>query len=226
MADTNSPPSTPTESNTWKWILGGLVVVLIAIGIGVVVYFATKDNTNKNSTDKQTAPDYSGANTNPNPTLVVNIQGVRFIRVQRVRANPMNEHVINISGIVVKYNGVQIPLVGGVVKPQFSEYGWDKINAPGGAFAHTDNQPNSSITVDLGAPKTIDEIVIGNRVTPGEPLITKRIIGCELQVLDASAAIIQKWDFAGTDDATANAEGSKSYKVGVLTAMKLVAFGN
>ena len=229
-----SPPSvliaSPPKSNIWKWVLIGLAVAVIVVLIIVGIYFAVTKSKTESTTPPKKSEYVSDTNTNispATPVAAVNLQGVRFIRILRVRVNPMNDNIIHVSSIFVKSAGLLIPLVGGTVTPQYLQYGWEKINTGDNRnFAHTKNQPGCYITVDIGGPKAVDEIVIGNRWTPDQPNLIIRIIGCELQALDANSNVIQKWDFASTNTATANTAGSKYYKVGVSTSLKLEASDN
>ena len=149
---------------------------------------------------------------------VPGIEGVRYIRVQRVRPSPtQNGNQINLSGIQVFSNGTQIPLVAGTVhEPLGGNYGWDKLKNGwrDGGMAHTTALADASITVDLGAAKSIDQITVYNRAGG---LGWFLIIGCELQVLNEAQGIIQRWDFPATPTA-----GAASYTVGKATQMNLV----
>jgi hypothetical protein len=131
------------------------------------------------------------------------MNGVRYIRVQRIQPSPKGENYINISGIVVTRGGTQLDLVNGVVKNEWApgvKYGWE--NLKGGAksgnvgFAHTRDEPDSSITVDLGAPNDIDEVVVYNRID----VAWERIVGCELQLLGANEAVVGRWAFKDVGD--------------------------
>ena len=152
--------------------------------------------------------------TDPPPAF----QGVRYIRVQRVRPSLQNENTINLSEIQVYNNGTQIPLVAGTVYNQNAQNGWenvkDGLTTGYVGFAETTNDPNSYILVDLGAAKTVDQVIVWNRAGG---LGWNRIIGCELQLLNEAQGIIQRWDFASVANiATNNAvqtTGAESYMV-------------
>jgi hypothetical protein len=152
------------------------------------------------------------------------IVGVRYVRVQRMQPSPKNENIINITEVTISNDSKQIPIVTGVVSPLFGPiYNWqnlvngDKDGNVG--FAATGDTKNASITLDIGEPQTVTEIVVHNRTS----CCTDRILGCELQLLDTKSQILNKWAFSDVVDGTAKSQGAKRYRVGKTTNMVLLA---
>ena len=147
------------------------------------------------------------------------VANVRYVRIQRVEASPGSQS-LNISELAVYNAGVLLPLVSGSIYPPFHPelYGWEKLKDVSPAtFAHSDSNPTANITVDLGAAKTVDEVVVVNRTD----CCSERIVGSELQLLDGSMQILKKWAFKDVPDTLAAQKGAARYRVGVATNMVL-----
>ena len=154
-------------------------------------------------------------------TRFVNVRYVRFLRVE---PSPKNENVINFSELSVYRNNVLIPIVAGTMKTLFANnpsYNWNMLTDNiVDSFASTNNEPGSSITLDLGQSQEVEEMVVKNRFN----CCRERAVGCELQLLDDKQTVLWHWAFKDVPDATAKVQGAKMYRVGKSTGNVLVSF--
>jgi hypothetical protein len=138
---------------------------------------------------------------------------VRYVRIQRVRPNYNNENIINVIDVSVSDSAGPILISSGEVTPLFSGwYNWGVHQSSG--ILSTGNDPNARITLDLGWPRSIQEVVVINRTVAAD-----RILGCELQTLNSSRGILQRWDFESVSGSAA----APWYRVGIATGMVLQA---
>ena len=225
------------KGRRYAYMGGGVAVVGVVVGIAVLIwYFVIRPKTEAPAPPQGdtapggteppgVAPPPSPVVTPPPPPPTVTppppavtdtpsdpqypaVEGVRYVRIQRVQAKPTGEQYINVHRILVSTAGKSIPIVAGdVVPPYHISQRWQNLLDPTGAnVATAGDAPDSRITVDLGSPQKVDDVVVRNAV------VLQRILGCQLQLLDAKGSPLRTWAFADV---------APWYHVGVSTKMVL-----
>ena len=128
----------------------------------------------------------------PSPPLIG-----QHIRIQRYQPAKNGEMYLNVSEIMVYTpDGKMVPIVSGYVNPQMGGYGWQNlIDKNPDTFAHTESHPAGMLGVRLAGNTEIGFIAVANR----RDCCVDRILGSELQLLDANENVVRRWKFSDAD---------------------------